>query len=141
MTGIVLLAVTAAIMVFALWPLFTRRHVEVAVSPSDTPLGRLELRKDILLGNITDIDFEHAMGKIGESDYQSLRETLKRQASLVLEQIHVLHEPEAAAAQASEAAPAVGRPATGVARFCSQCGGKLPTQARFCPACGSPVVS
>lgn len=136
MTGILLLAVTAVITGFTLWPLFTRRNAEVAVSPSDTPLGRLELRKEILLGNITDLDFEYAMGKIAESDYQTLRETLKRQASLVLEQIQVLHDPQAAAARVREDGP----PATQT-RFCTQCGGKLPAQARFCPACGNPVVS
>lgn len=136
MTGVLLLAVTAVIMGFTLWPLFTRRHSHVAVSPSDTPLGRLELRKEILLGNISDLDFEFAMGKIAESDYQPLRETLKRQASLVLEQIEVLHDPQASAARTRQEAP----PATQV-RFCSECGGKLPAQARFCPSCGNAVVS
>ncbi len=50
--------------------------------------------------------------------------------------------PAAPAAPTSAAPPAVSEEASGASAhaFCSQCGGKLPSEARFCPSCGHRVT-
>lgn len=45
---------------------------------------------------------------------------------------------EAPTTSYSYAAPAAA-PATGVARFCTNCGTSVPANARFCPNCGNPL--
>jgi len=135
---LLLVVLTIVSVGFALWPVLTRQNLAYSTSPSDTPLGRLALRKEILLSNIADLDFEFAMGKLAQDDYESLRETLKRQAALVIEQMDVLQRRPAAAGAGAAESPS-GKPPAADARFCADCGSGLPGGARFCPTCGSKV--
>jgi len=130
-----LLALVAILV--ALWPLLMGHSHNMSFSQEDTPLGRLMLRKEILLGNIADLDFEYEMGKLAADDYEVMRDSLKRQAAHVMEQIDTLgegHAPAPASASATGSAPA-----TGSQQFCAECGSRLPQQARFCPSCGKQV--
>jgi hypothetical protein len=162
MLELVLLAVIAvAIGGYTLWPVLAGHRMRPPTSRTDTPLGRQELRKDLILGNIADLDFEYAMGKLSDPDYRELRDALKAQAAAVMEQIGVLEADSdlggsAARSAAAGASAALG--ATAVAgevarpggngheprratarRFCIACGGGLPPSARFCPSCGAQV--
>lgn len=125
---------------FALWPILTRQNVQLATSHTDTPLGRLALRKEILLTNLADLDFEFAMGKLAQEDYESLRESLKRQAALVLEQMDVLRQGTGQASIQADGGRASAEAPTGSrVSFCTDCGSRLPGGAKFCPACGEKV--
>jgi len=116
---------------YVLWPLLTEQASAQTVSEEDTPLGRLTLQKNLLLTNLSDLDFEFSMGKLSEDDYQRLRASLKRQAGHVIEKIDAL----AGGERPTAAEPP--RPAPG--RFCTQCGTNLPADARFCSQCGQEV--
>jgi hypothetical protein len=116
---------------FTLWPLLTGFAGRLRVSRSDTALGRLELRKEILLENLADLDFEHAMGKLAAEDHAALRASIEQQALAVLEQIEVLRSARGEAAAAAKMQ----------AGFCHLCGAALPERARFCPACGEKVAA
>jgi len=118
---------------FCLWPFFRTRSATVATSAGDTPLGRLAQRKETILQNIADLDFEYRMGKLGEDDYHELRTTLKQQAAEALEQMDVVQETEDLLAGGSKAPRA--RSAV-QAKFCTACGAALPAGARFCASCG-----
>lgn len=114
---------------WVMWPARATNAGEWKFSDEDTPLGRLAVRKEVLLGNIGDLDFEFAMGKLSEDDYRELRDNLKRQTLKIMEQIDVLLESEPVKAGHSQATLGA----------CAGCGGELPPQARFCPHCGSSL--
>lgn len=117
---------------FVLWPLLTETDRSQATSQEDTPLGRLALQKELLLTNLSDLDFEFSMGKLSEDDYQRLRTSLKRQAGHVIEKIDTL-------TGGAEVATASKVPPPG--RFCVHCGTSLPADARFCSQCGKEVAA
>ena len=134
MSVLPLLLLAAIAIVFTLWPLLTGFTGRLRISRSDTAIGRLELRKEILLENLADLDFEHAMGKLSAEDHVVMRAAIEQQALAVLEQIEVLRgardqDSTTQAGQRSEAG------------FCHMCGAGLPEQARFCPACGEKVAA
>ena len=132
---IVLVAVAAGMGAYVLWPALTGVGPRWEISEDDTPEGRLAVRKEVLVGNLADLDFEFAMGKMSEEDYRSIRESLKRQTLKVMEQIEVLEQSERAVSGDRPAESGSSRSAA----FCSSCGSSLPGKARFCPDCGSKV--
>jgi len=128
-----LAAVTAG---FCFWPFFRGQSFQ-ALSTRDTPLGRVEQRKDTLLQNIAELDFEHSMGKLSEEDYLALRGTLKSQAAEAIEQIDVLAETEIMIRHKPET---VAAPAPKAGTFCSACGTALAPGGRFCSSCGQETA-
>lgn len=129
MLGTLLITMGIASILFVLWPVFRGTRQRWEYSEEDTPLGRLAVRREVLIANLADLDFEFAMGKLAEEEYRALREGLKRQTLRIMEQIEVL--------RGSDIGPAAsGSLESGT---CSSCQGELPPQARFCPSCGSPT--
>jgi hypothetical protein len=164
----VLAAVALLCLAWVLAPVLIGGRARLAVSRGDTAIGRQELRKNLILENIADLDFEYAMGKLSDEDYRDLRDSLKAQAAQFTEQIDVLQHGDANPDRASVAAegPHGARPRPGAAataepvvvadahhgngsdtvratagRFCIGCGAGLPSEARFCPACGKQVTA
>ena len=131
MLGFALVALTLGIGAWVLFPVILGTRTEWEISEEDTPLGRLSLRKEVLLGNLQDLDFEFAMGKLAEPDYRTMRESLKRQTMKIMEQMDVV-----------QSSPAdTGSTSTPRAHSCGACGGVLPRKAHFCPVCGEKVVA
>jgi len=130
----VILGGTLLLGAFVLWPALRGTGERWEFSEEDTPLGRLAVRKEVLLGNLADLDFEFAMGKLGDEDYRSLRESLKGQTMKIMEQMDVL-----ASSDTGVASPSGAASTPQVENTCSDCSGILPGQARFCPHCGAPT--
>jgi hypothetical protein len=135
MTELLLVLLGAVSIAFCFRPFMRGNLHPLALSRSDTPIGRLNQRKETLLQNIADLDFEYNMGKLSEEDYASLRGNLKRQAMETLEQIDLLRESNAMIAPKG-AAKAKAEPRDS---FCSQCGTQLNAGDRFCSSCGASV--
>ena len=130
--NLLLFALSAGFIAFVTWPAFRGTRSGWTFSDEDTPLGRLGTRKEVLVGNLADLDFEFAMGKVAEDDYMSLRNSLKRQTLKIMEQMEVLAGDEPVVANTSKAS-------AGDSTECSSCGGTAPRRARFCPNCGSSL--
>ena len=126
---LLLLFVSAAFALFVLWPAFSGARGRWDFSDEDTPLGRLAARREVLVGNLADLDFEFAMGKVSEDDYRALRDSLKRQTLKIMEQMEVI-----AAGTSISVAPESARAEGG-----PSCGGAAPRGARVCPNCGSSL--
>ena len=129
-----LFLLSAGFIGFVMWPAFRGTRVIWEYSDEDTPLGRLDARKEVLVGNLADLDFDFAMGKVGEDDYMSLRNSLKRQTLKIMEQMEVIAGGESVVTR-----PASMQPATTASASCSSCGGTVPQEAQFCPNCGSQL--
>lgn len=131
-----LLLIALAVGAFVLWPALAGPRSHWVFSEDDTPIGRLAVRKEVLVGNLADLDFEFAMGKLSEDDYRSIRESLKKQTLRVMEQLDVLVQSEAAVGGAKGTKAGAGK---ATPAFCASCGGNLPPRASFCPHCGTRV--
>lgn len=126
---IFLLLFSAAVITFVMWPAFQGTRVRWEFSDEDTPMGRLGTRREVLVANLADLDFEFAMGKVSEEDYMSLRSSLKRQTLQIMEQMEVISGGE----------PVVVDHAMANAAGCNSCGQATPRGARFCPNCGTSL--
>ena len=70
---------------FVIWPLFRRRPVS---SPPDREeLAELLTRKDTAFQAIRELEFDHSVGKIEDSDYEHFNRLLRRRAMGLLRQI------------------------------------------------------
>jgi hypothetical protein len=65
--------------------IFSTSHVEHA--EEKTRLGYLYERKEQIYENLRDLNFEHKAGKLGESDFVSLRDSMEQEAADVLAEI------------------------------------------------------
>ena len=126
MTEVAFLLLLVVATAFAFKPFWGAREPQVATAYAELSRGRLLRRKDALLQNIADLDFEHSMGKVTDEDHIQLRAKLKSQAARIFEQVEGSHTPGAGKSAAS---------------FCDQCGSALPRSARFCPSCGEDLQS
>lgn len=78
----VLIVVTIAIFFFVLQPLIMGRGQGPAVVPAR--LADLQARRAYLMDAIRDVDFDHALGKVSEAEYQEARGRYVREAAKVL---------------------------------------------------------
>jgi len=86
---IILIAVLViGVIAFVAYPLFNTPRAEI----SDTPnaLESLVAQRDSTYDAIRDLDFDFQMGKLSQSDHDSLREKSKARAAQILKQIDEL---------------------------------------------------
>jgi len=112
-------------------------------SSSEEPT-EAQFKKRVSLLQLRDAEYEFAMGKLGEEDYQALRKELSAEAleAIRAEEVEAkgLSSPEYAVGSADieeEIAQVRQRLSGGV--FCSECGHPNPAGSRFCSECGTPL--
>lgn len=93
----------------------------------------LEKEKALLLRSIKELEFDRAMGKIGDADFNELSSRMRAKA---MEMIEELERPVPAQGAKSQAARAVARTATGL---CASCSTQNDVDARFCKQCGASL--
>ncbi|MGD2121939.1 MAG: zinc-ribbon domain-containing protein [Gemmatimonadota bacterium] len=103
-----------------------------------------QFRKRVSLLQLRDAEYEYAMGKLGEEDYQTLRTEISAEA---LEAIRA-EEEETRAGSGSFEGPtdaeleeeiAAVRTRLAGGSFCSACGHPNPAGSRFCGDCGTKL--
>ena len=154
MTFLVIAASVALLLVVAVaiaWPLLrtndpdddTVEQLSVTASAAVDPLLQLYERRDAIYQAISELRFDHQVGKVSDADYEAFDGQFKQQAVAVLREIDALQAAEAdgemdAMLEAEIAALRrnghAGDP-TG-AKFCPQCGAAVGGQDRFCGRCG-----
>lgn len=98
-------------------------------------------RREHLLAAIKEVEFDQAMGKLPEGEYQRLRQQLEAEAMRVLHQLDLLDgqtgaralrariEKEVLALRQKKACPSCGAPRRQADQFCSRCGTLLEQEA------------
>jgi zinc ribbon protein len=97
----------------------------------------LEREKLLVLRSIKELEFDNAMGKLSETDFQEMSSRLRVRAARL---IRVLDAGGDYRAQVeSDLAKRLGEAPSEpqAARFCSQCGTARDADARFCKSCGT----
>jgi len=116
---------------FVVYPLFQRSKGE-PVSVGRRKLEGLLWEKQATYLALKDLEFDRAMGKLSEADYQELSQRYKGKAISILKR---LDEREAEI----EAEVAKIRAQRG-SMACPRCQATLRPEAKFCSACGSALL-
>ena len=135
------LALFLIVAAFVLHPILQPAAPEGTNNP-DTNF--LQARRASVLSALTDLDFDHATGKIGHRDYESERNQLVADGVAVLKQLDVACMTAPAIvddldARIEEAVAHIRKPESTPAvahQFCSQCGAVTQLNDHFCAQCG-----
>src|SRR6476620_1557511 len=68
-------------------PLFRREETLESAIMEETQWDLLQRKKEVVLGNIQDLDFEYKCGKLSEEDYQKIRSEMSSEAAKVFSDI------------------------------------------------------
>jgi hypothetical protein len=121
-------------------PLFRKENTLESAVMEETEWDLLARKKEVILGNIQDLDFEYKCGKLSESDYKQVRAEMTAEAAQVLERIHNLEASLDldALIRREVTARKSGAPAKAESsRACPSCGVKNPPKNKFCAECGA----
>jgi hypothetical protein len=103
-----------------------------------------QFRKKVSLLQLRDAEYEYAMGKLGEEDYQALRQELSAEALAAIKAEEDGGDPGSPLGAADvddlEAEIAAVRTRLRQGAFCSECGIPNPAGSRFCSECGHPLA-
>ena len=133
--GILSGAVLSAICV----PLFRKEETLESAIMEETEWDLLQRKKEVVLGNIQDLDFEYKCGKLSEGDYQKIRGEMSAEAALVFREIESIEaeaDLDALIRRELSARKSKTVPAT---TSCSSCGSSNPVTNKFCAECGAKL--
>src|SRR6266516_5052002 len=71
-------------------PLFRKDDTLESAIIEETEWDLLQRKKEVILGNIQDLDFEYKCGKLSAEDYQKFRAERNTEAAVVFHQIETL---------------------------------------------------
>jgi hypothetical protein len=121
-------------------PLFRKDNSIESAIIEETEWDLLQRKKEVLLGNIQDLDFEYKCGKLSETDYAQIRKEMTSEVAVVLDHIDrleksldldVLIRRETDTRKTSAKAKAQ--------TSCGTCGAKNPPSNKFCSECGAKL--
>src|ERR1041384_8075560 len=123
-------------------PLFRKEETLESAIMDETEWDLLQRKKEVVLGNIQDLDFEYKCGKLSEEDYQKIRGEMSSEAAQVFQQIeHIESEADLDALIRREIGNRKGKgkekAATAPTTACDSCGVANPVTNKFCAECGA----
>ncbi|MBI4786992.1 MAG: zinc ribbon domain-containing protein [Chloroflexi bacterium] len=156
MSAILIAILAVAAISIALYPLFeVQRRPARAPATIDSDLENLLSAREATYSAIKDLETDHAMGKLSDTDYATLRAKYEGKALTILQkldaaQASVQHAQRAAASKG--ACAQCGTPVVAGAKFCrgcgagvgaacGSCGAPVAADAKFCRRCGTPVAA
>jgi hypothetical protein len=139
----VLMAATALVglaMLRSVRPLVSE-HEDRTTMVGGRTRAALEREKMLALRAIKELEFDRAMGKLSESDWQEMSGRLRTRAGRLMRQLDAgagyREQVENELAKRLGAAASAGEAATPAARFCAECGTARDADAKFCKNCGT----
>lgn len=107
----------------------------------------LEREKNLTLRAIKELEFDRAMGKLSEGDWQEMSTRLRVRAAGLMRQLEagagyreqIERDLTKRLGDASSAPPAVTPGAAARGNFCTECGTKNEGDAKFCKNCGQKL--
>ena len=129
----------SGVLVAVCLPLFRKDNTIESAIIEETEWDLLQRKKEILLGNIQDLDFEFKCGKLSEGDYHQVRGEMTGDVAVVLADIE--HIEKSLDLDALIRRDSDNRKASS-ARLkaqstCGSCGAKNPPSNKFCSECGT----
>src|SRR6185295_15930164 len=105
-------------------PLFRKDDAVESAIIEETEWDLLQRKKEVVLSNIQDLDFEYKCGKLSEEDYKKIRAEMGGEAARVFQQIeHIESEADLDALIRREISARTKKPKDAVLTTpCSSCG-------------------
>jgi hypothetical protein len=121
-------------------PLFRKENTLESAIIEETEWDLLLRKKEVLLGNLQDLDFEYKCGKLSDTDYQQVRKEMTGEVAGVLERIHSIEASLDLDALIRREITARKDPAAKAAlQQCPSCGANNPKKNKFCAECGAKI--
>ncbi len=119
-------------------PLFRKDDTLESAIIEETQWDLVQRRKEVVLGNIQDLDFEYKCGKLSEEDYRKIRSEMSAEAAAVFQEIDNIEASADLDALIRREISARKSRTKGAPPFaCSACGARNPVTNRFCAECGA----
>jgi hypothetical protein len=123
-------------------PLFRKENGLESTILEETQWDLLQRKKEVVLGNIQDLDFEYKCGKLSEEDYKRVRAEMGSEFAAVRQEIDTIESSQdldalirrEIAARRNKSATV-----TTAARSCPSCGNKNSDTNKFCAECGAKL--
>ena len=134
--------IVAAVALFVAAPLtegFLRRR-----RSGNLELMRLYHDRELALQGLRELEFDHEMGKLDESDYEGLKANLENHALAAMRALEqIAQTPRAARIRLAAVRSTAGsaQPVSRPFNFCPQCGTRAAAGYRFCSGCGIALVT
>jgi hypothetical protein len=132
---------------YVLRPLFSQSKDSLDIELLDeTELDRLSDRKAVVYSNLGDLEFEHKMGRLSETDFRQLEEGYKKEAADIMQSLDELsvsenlddeiekdiaarkskmHLPDTKTVKVSSRCPSCGAEVSPGKKYCADCGHRL----------------
>jgi hypothetical protein len=122
-------------------PLFKKEETLESAIMEETEWDLLQRKKEVVLGNIQDLDFEYKCGKLSEEDYQKIRGEMSAEAAKVFQDIEAIEsEADLDALIRRELTARQKKSKAAVATVpCTSCGVANPATNKFCAECGAKL--
>jgi hypothetical protein len=138
MTYLICALLGSGVLVAICVPLFRRDNSIESAIIEETEWDLLQRKKDILLGNIQDLDFEFKCGKLSETDYHQVRGEMTADVAVVLDHIDQLEKSlDLDVLIRRETDARKGTTKSKSQTPCESCGAKNPPSNKFCSECGT----
>lgn len=142
-TEVILSIIALAVIWLVLQPIIRREKRIIDINEVQREgLDNLLLQKEIVFAELKDLDFEKAMGRIADSDYDRLRHQYKLKAETIVQHIDMLgHSAERDdwIEKEIQARRRDGEPSTSTR--CAKCGTMNMATNRFCTRCGTQLTT
>jgi zinc ribbon protein len=123
-------------------PLFRKDDALESAIIEETEWDLLQRKKEVILGNIQDLDFEYKCGKLSEVDYAKVRGEMNAEAAAVLHDIDSIESTQDLDALIRrEVLARRKQPVQQERSACPSCGHKNPATNKFCAECGAGLRS
>ena len=123
-------------------PLFRKDDALESTIIEETEWDLLQRKKEVVLGNIQDLDFEYKCGKLSEEDYKKVRGEMSAEAAAVLHDIDSIESTQDLDALIRrEVLARRKQPVQQKQNACPSCGYKNPVTNKFCAECGAGLRS
>ena len=122
-------------------PLFKKEETLESAIIEETQWDLLQRKKEVVLGNIQDLDFEYKCGKLSDEDYRKIRGEMSAEAAHVFQQIETIEsEADLDALIRREISARKGKSKSSVPSIsCPSCGSSNPSTNKFCAECGAKL--
>ena len=127
---------TGGILTAICWPLIARSDSVESAILEETEWDLLQRKKEVILGNIQDLDFEYKCGKLSAHDHGRVRAELASEVGAVFAEIDKLENTQDLDTLIRREVASRRKEPT-VAGKCSECGHGNAPRNKFCAECGA----
>jgi hypothetical protein len=121
-------------------PLFRKKDSLESAIIEETEWDLLQRKKEVVLSNIQDLDFEYKCGKLSDDDYKKIRGQMGAEAAAVFRQIDEIEATQDLDVLIRREINLRRNRTPGAAQVnCPACDSSNPTTNKFCAECGSKL--